>query len=142
MRFVAMPKVTLHVMQRSRFALISIVTVALCVAEYGLRYYFAVPAIVGYTTYWLVLSCFFYVVAKDLVIRERDDILLFVTIVMMGVAVGLCLALWKVYLYQELWTAFNLFAEPIRTGLYGFMVAWLVVHAQSNVRQATFLSPN
>ncbi|MFA7286085.1 MAG: hypothetical protein WC052_00225 [Patescibacteria group bacterium] len=143
MRFVPrVPKIIIQDLGRSRIAPVVILIVVLCAAEYGFRYYFSVPAIIGYLTYWLGLSFFFYVVTKNLVVREHDDMLLFVTIGMTGAVTGLFLALWKVYLYQELWTAFNLIAEPVRTGLYGFMIAWLFVRAQSNVRQATFSSPN
>jgi hypothetical protein len=54
--------------------------------------------------------------------RER----LMVQAFLAGLLLGFIVAIFKLVLYRELWTVFNLLAEPLRTALFGLLVAWVL----------------
>jgi len=46
--------------------------------------------------------------------------------VMMGVLIGLLMAVFRLIYFHKLYLIFNLIAEPIRSGLLGLLVVWLI----------------
>jgi len=44
---------------------------------------------------------------------------------MMGIAIGLTMAIFKLIYFHKVYLIFNLIAEPIRTGLLGLVLVWL-----------------
>jgi hypothetical protein len=90
---------------------------------------------VAYVIYWLVLAGMFAVLARySWTAVESNSNRLFVQTFTIGLVVGLTDALVRVALYRELWTAFNLFAEPLRTALFGMVVVWFISHIDDRYR--------
>lgn len=129
-------------MKRSRFFTSPIVVmsggVALVVlSEYLTVIYFKAP-IIGTLFYWVLLTATLATIAGVTLHRlHREEDRLLVSTFVVGLTIGLLVAIVKVLFYRELWTAFNLFAEPMRTALYGLVIGWLfLVRARSAVSRA------
>jgi hypothetical protein len=90
---------------------------------------------VAYVIYWLILAGMFSVLARYSWSEVgANSNRLFVQTFTIGLIVGLADALVRVALYRELWTAFNLFAEPLRTALFGMVVVWFMSHIDDRYR--------
>lgn len=99
----------------------------LVVNEYVLRVRYGVPPVIPYVLYWLVLAGVFTCLALGPWQRYRRNIEeLMVQAFAVGLALGFAVAVYKAYAHWQLWTVFNLLAEPMRTGLFGLLVAWVV----------------
>lgn len=99
----------------------------LVLIEYLTRVRFAPPAAVSYVLSWATLTLTFGALVllpwqRYLIDRER----LYVEAFLTGSLIGLISALAKLLFHFELWASFNILAEPIRTGLFGLLVAWVV----------------
>ena len=57
---------------------------------------------------------------------QQDEERLMVEAFMAGLIIGLAIAVYKILAYYQLWTLFNLLAEPIRTALFGLLVIWIL----------------
>lgn len=90
------------------------------------------PMWVNYGVYWVVLTALF-VGLTEMCWRHRafDETNLLTRLFVAGCALGFVLAVYRVAIYLQLWTVFNLLAEPLRTGLYAIVVGWIVSNVQS-----------
>lgn len=111
--------------------------VLVVLSEYFTIIHFNVP-VIGTLFYWVLLTATLATIAGVTLHRlHREEDRLLVSTFVVGLTIGLLVAIVKVVLYQELWTAFNLFAEPMRTALYGLVIGWLfLVRARSAVSRA------
>src|SRR3990167_4627186 len=97
-------------------------------AEYLMEVRFFVSSTIFYLTYWLILTATFSILATAELHRfHREDDRLFVSLFLAGALIGFFSALFKVLAFQELWTAFNILAEPMRTALLALVIGWLFV---------------
>ena len=102
----------------------------LVLAEHLFRTRFAaVPATIPYVFYWLLIAGTFtalLLLPWQQYQSEPDRLL--VAAFLAGLLITFPVAIYKVFAYRELWTVFNLLAEPIRTSLFGLLLSWLLVH--------------
>ena len=125
-------------LSRSRFfssplALVVLGSALLMVLEYVTRIRFQTPILISYFFYWIILAGTLGLIAGAAAdrLRHEDDRLLVSTFVA-GVMLGLLIAIFKVGVHRELWTLFNILAEPMRTGLLGLVIGWLfVMHSRA-----------
>lgn len=91
------------------------------------------PMWVNYGVYWVVLTALF-VGLTEMCWRHRafDETNLLTRLFVTGCALGFIIAIYRVALHWQLWTVFNLLAEPLRTGLYAMVVGWIVSNVQSD----------
>ena len=76
-----------------------------------------------YLLYWAALSSLFILLAVLPWAEGRyNDTIIITKAFLVGLIVGGVMAILKLSLYQELWTIFNLAAEPLRTGLFGSLL--------------------
>lgn len=112
---------------RSAVFIIIVSSLLLILNEYFFRIKFNVWPVFPYTIYWLIMAMAFS--ALILVPWQRyqeNSERLMVEAFFTGVIIGLAVAVYKVFAYYELWTLFNLLSEPIRTALFGLLVAWVL----------------
>ena len=91
------------------------------------------PTWLNYVVYWVLLTALF-VGLTELCWRHRafDEMNLLTRLFVVGGILGLVLAIYRVALHWQLWTVFNILAEPLRTGLYAMAVGWVVSNVQSD----------
>ncbi|PJE75966.1 hypothetical protein COV04_02325 [Candidatus Uhrbacteria bacterium CG10_big_fil_rev_8_21_14_0_10_48_11] len=112
----------------SASGIIAVAVLLLAANELFVRQWLNVPPI-AYAVYWIALAGMFIVLARYAWARiNPNSTQLLVQAFLVGLGVGLFAALVKVVLYRELWTAFNLFAEPLRTALFGIVLVWFMAH--------------
>lgn len=113
----------------------------LILVEYATRVRFSANVLVVYGAYWVVLGASLLLMTHLAAgrLRHEDDRLM-VSIFVAGFVIGLMVATYKVIAHQELWTVFNLFAEPMRTALVGLVVSWLFIVRERGVGMSR-LSP-
>lgn len=112
---------------RSSAFIVVVSALLLILNEYFFRIKFNVWPAVPYTIYWLIMAMAFS--ALILVPWQRyqeEQERLMVEAFMAGIILGLSIAVYKIIAYRELWALFNLLAEPIRTALFGLLVAWVL----------------
>jgi len=112
---------------RSGVFIIIISVLSLILNEYFFRIKFNVWPVISYSVYWLIMAMAFS--ALILIPWQRyqeNSERLIVEAFVTGVIIGLAVAIYKIFAYYELWTLFNLLAEPIRTALFGLLVAWVL----------------
>ncbi len=98
----------------------------LIIVEYLTRVRFSPNPFIAYGAYWIVLVVVLYVLTELAAPRLRhEEDRLMVSLFVSGLVIGLALAIYKAIALQELWTLFNLLAEPMRTALVGLIIAWL-----------------
>jgi cytochrome bd-type quinol oxidase subunit 1 len=90
-----------------------------------------IPSLLNYVLYWAILTGLF-VVLSEFSWRQYsiDELQLLTRLFMAGVFLGLMLAVYRGISERELWTLFNLAAEPLRAGLYAVLVGWIVANIQ------------
>lgn len=91
----------------------------------------AMPTLLHYALYWVVLTALF-VVLSEFNWRQYsiDELQLLTRLFVAGVVLGLSLAIYRGVTQWELWTLFNLAAEPLRSGLYAVLIGWIVSNIQ------------
>ena len=125
---------------RSTAFIVLVAAVLLVVNEYVFRTQLNAPPLIPYAFYWMVMALTF---AALIIVPWRKFLLdanrLMVEAFVTGLVLGLVIAVYKVIVYQELWTVFNIIAEPIRTALFGLLVAWVILQEQAGrlVRSAS-----
>ena len=99
----------------------------LIVNEYLFRVRFSVPSAIPYMFYWLIIAITFSALVLIPWQRyQQEKERLMVEAFMAGLIIGLAIAVYKILVYYQLWTLFNLLAEPIRTALFGLLVIWIL----------------
>ena len=99
----------------------------LIVNEYLFRVRFSVPLAIPYMFYWLIIAITFSALVLIPWQRyQQEKERLMVEAFMAGLIIGLAIAVYKILAYYQLWTLFNLLAEPIRTALFGLLVIWIL----------------
>ena len=99
----------------------------LIVNEYLFRVRFSVPSAIPYMFYWLIIAITFSALVLIPWQRyQQEKERLMVEAFMAGLIIGLAIAVYKILAYYQLWTLFNLLAEPIRTALFGLLVIWIL----------------
>ncbi len=95
-------------------------------AEYLLHVRWSVSPVIAYVLYWILIlsSCALFSVIEFRDLRRSEDRAV-VGVMTAAASVGLCVALAKLFFYHELWTVFNILAEPMRTALVALVVAWI-----------------
>lgn len=77
--------------------------------------------------FWTINVISFFYIAWAIYLRRHDSFTEAGTAaVMLGVVVGLFLAIFRIIYFHKVYLLFNLIAEPIRTGILGLAVVWLV----------------
>lgn len=96
-----------------------------------LKVWVNVPVAVSYVVYWSILTGLF-VVLSEFTWRQYsiDETHLLTRLFLIGALMGFCLAIYKSIAYMQLWTLFNLIAEPLRTGLYAILIGWIAANIQ------------
>lgn len=86
---------------------------------------------VNYILYWVILTGLF-VFLSEYSWRQYaiDEMKLLTRLFVVGFIVGLCVAIYRSLYVMELWTLFNLMAEPLRAGLYAILIGWVVANIQ------------
>ena len=112
---------------RSAVFIIVVSVSLLVINEYFLRIKFNVWPAVPYIFYWLIIAiAFFYLLLIPWQRYNENNERLMVEAFMTGIILGLAIAVYKTFAYRELWTIFNLLAEPIRIALFGLLVIWVL----------------
>ncbi len=76
---------------------------------------------------WAINVISFIYVAWAIYLRRKDTFTEAGTaVVMMGVLIGFLMAVFKLIYVYKVYLIFNLIAEPIRTGLLGLVIVWLI----------------
>jgi hypothetical protein len=76
--------------------------------------------------FWAIDVVSFIYVAWAIYLRRHDTFTEAGTAsVMMGILIGLFIAIFKLIYFHKVYLIFNLIAEPVRTGLLGLVLAWL-----------------
>jgi RsiW-degrading membrane proteinase PrsW (M82 family) len=95
--------------------------------EYFFRTKFNVWPAIPYSVYWLIIAITFSALMFITWQRyQHESERLRIETFLAGIFLGLAIAIYKVFAYRELWTVFNLLAEPIRTALFGLLVTWVL----------------
>ena len=77
--------------------------------------------------FWIINIISFVYIAWAIYLRRKDSFTEAGTAaVMMGVIIGFLVAVFKLIYFHKVYLIFNLIAEPVRTGLLGLVIVWLV----------------
>jgi len=77
--------------------------------------------------FWAINIITFLYIAWAIYLRRHDSFTEAGTAaVMLGVVVGLFLAIFRIIYFHKVYLVFNLIAEPIRTGILGLAIVWLI----------------
>ncbi|MFH1598563.1 MAG: hypothetical protein ABIB97_05910 [Patescibacteria group bacterium] len=77
--------------------------------------------------FWIINVVSFIYVGWAIYLRRRDSFTEAGTAAaMMGVLIGLLIAIFKIIYFRKVYLIFNLIAEPVRTGILGLVVVWLL----------------
>lgn len=86
---------------------------------------------INYALYWLILTgLFFFLSEYSWRQYAIDELKLFTRLFAVGFILGLSIAIYRGLYVMELWTLFNLLAEPLRAGLYAILIGWVVANIQ------------
>ena len=117
---------------RSTAFIVTLCGAALIITEYMLRIRFAVPVAIPYIVYWMALGAAFAGLSLGpWRAYQHDRERLMANAFLAGLTIGVLSAVYKIVVYQELWTMINILAEPIRTGLFGILVAWMIAQERT-----------
>lgn len=115
----------LKALWQKKWAPISLALLILIIGDWLLSLH--APDWVGYVVYWItILALPGWLTYKYWVHEIHDETKMLVMGFVFGVSLGVVMAIYRAATLRELWTLFNLVAEPLRTGLSTLLVVWVV----------------